>query len=337
MRLLWFSLCTVVLIAACDSTKTADPTKGTNAPTTKVEPKNSASEVAADKGNLKNADAAKDTQVAQEAKAETPEAPVADTPSLPEWAKDIDLATVDVTAEVARVKKVMDDEREAFMTAYNAANKAEKLQMRDKFPKPETYTAHINRLIEVRSNANDLGAAYAFIASRTRGEDADKAMKLLFEKYSDSPALVELYQPLVFGLPGEETESRLKLMMNSSHKDVAGAGTLGMAEYLTNLNSMKESVKENPGRVPNEEYVKTREIGEEETAELFRKVVNDYASVAIGTSTAGEKAESALFELDNLRVGKTAPDIEAEDIEGVAFKLSEYRGKVVLLDFWGDW
>ena len=26
-----------------------------------------------------------------------------------------------------------------------------------------------------------------------------------------------------------------------------------------------------------------------------------------------------------------------EDIDGVPFKLSEYRGKVVVLDFWGDW
>jgi peroxiredoxin len=32
-----------------------------------------------------------------------------------------------------------------------------------------------------------------------------------------------------------------------------------------------------------------------------------------------------------------APDIESEDLDGVKFKLSDYRGKVVVLDFWGDW
>jgi hypothetical protein len=32
-----------------------------------------------------------------------------------------------------------------------------------------------------------------------------------------------------------------------------------------------------------------------------------------------------------------APDIAAEDLDGVAFKLSDYRGKIVLLDFWGHW
>jgi|GEM_PF-1801395 len=36
-------------------------------------------------------------------------------------------------------------------------------------------------------------------------------------------------------------------------------------------------------------------------------------------------------------VGNMAPEIRGQDVDGVAFKLSDYRGKVVLLDFWGDW
>jgi cytochrome oxidase Cu insertion factor (SCO1/SenC/PrrC family) len=36
-------------------------------------------------------------------------------------------------------------------------------------------------------------------------------------------------------------------------------------------------------------------------------------------------------------VGDVAPEIEGEDIDGVPFKLSDYRGQVVVLDFWGDW
>jgi len=36
-------------------------------------------------------------------------------------------------------------------------------------------------------------------------------------------------------------------------------------------------------------------------------------------------------------IGEMVPEIEAEDIDGVRFKLSDYRGQVVVLDFWGDW
>jgi cytochrome oxidase Cu insertion factor (SCO1/SenC/PrrC family) len=32
--------------------------------------------------------------------------------------------------------------------------------------------------------------------------------------------------------------------------------------------------------------------------------------------------------------GKRAPEITGEDADGANFKLSDYRGKVVLLDFW---
>ena len=53
--------------------------------------------------------------------------------------------------------------------------------------------------------------------------------------------------------------------------------------------------------------------------------------------TLGAQAAPALFEMKNLSVGKVAPEIAAEDIAGVDFKLSDYRGKVVMLDFWGHW
>jgi hypothetical protein len=37
------------------------------------------------------------------------------------------------------------------------------------------------------------------------------------------------------------------------------------------------------------------------------------------------------------QIGTVAPDIEGEDLDGNRFKLSDYRGKVVVLDFWGHW
>ena len=51
----------------------------------------------------------------------------------------------------------------------------------------------------------------------------------------------------------------------------------------------------------------------------------------------GKRVQRDLFELRFLTPGKTAPDVTGEDLGGVPFKLSDYRGKVVMLDFWGDW
>jgi thiol-disulfide isomerase/thioredoxin len=36
-------------------------------------------------------------------------------------------------------------------------------------------------------------------------------------------------------------------------------------------------------------------------------------------------------------VGQRAPEIEGEDFEGRPFRLSDYRGRVVVLVFWGHW
>jgi cytochrome oxidase Cu insertion factor (SCO1/SenC/PrrC family) len=48
-----------------------------------------------------------------------------------------------------------------------------------------------------------------------------------------------------------------------------------------------------------------------------------------------DPADGALAE--GPRVGQLAPDLEGEDIEGTRFRLSDYRGKVVVLDFWANY
>lgn len=38
-----------------------------------------------------------------------------------------------------------------------------------------------------------------------------------------------------------------------------------------------------------------------------------------------------------LAIGDIAPEIAGFDLDGAPFRLSDHRGKVVVLDFWGDW
>lgn len=48
-------------------------------------------------------------------------------------------------------------------------------------------------------------------------------------------------------------------------------------------------------------------------------------------------ARGRLFQADRLQIGMRCPDFTAKDVDGVEFKLSDYLGKVVVLDFWGFW
>ena len=75
-----------------------------------------------------------------------------------------------------------------------------------------------------------------------------------------------------------------------------------------------------------------------EGEKLLEQVKAEFEDVPFGRSrTLAQAAKGDLFEARNLAIGKVAPDIVGEDIDGVPFKLSDYRGKVVMLDFWGHW
>jgi len=89
-------------------------------------------------------------------------------------------------------------------------------------------------------------------------------------------------------------------------------------------------------------HVGTRATATSDT--LRKKAIDDLqASAKIlehgkgdGASLRGLVAD-LLDEAQRLEPGLPAPEIEGKDLDGVPFKLSDYRGKVVLLDFWGDW
>jgi hypothetical protein len=36
-------------------------------------------------------------------------------------------------------------------------------------------------------------------------------------------------------------------------------------------------------------------------------------------------------------IGQAAPELQGEDVDGKALRLSEFRGRVVVLHFWGHW
>jgi peroxiredoxin len=59
---------------------------------------------------------------------------------------------------------------------------------------------------------------------------------------------------------------------------------------------------------------------------------------------AGGRSDEALVLSDltlavvkRLKVGDTAPDFEVKTVDGEPLKLSDFRGKYVLLDFWATW
>jgi len=82
-----------------------------------------------------------------------------------------------------------------------------------------------------------------------------------------------------------------------------------------------------------------RPVGDPRLTEATRILaqLKDFDDVDFRGTTYASAAASLLYALENLAVGSACPDFTAVDAEDVAFKLSDYRGKVVLVDFWGFW
>ncbi len=235
---------------------------------------------------------------------------------------DVDVAKateVDPAEALTALNEKYDTAMSEFRKAYGAASEAERQQIvADQYPKPDEYADQFMKLAEENPDHPAAVEALLWVAQRSRGAKADEAMDILFEKHGDSPEMSQLCFSLMYGPAGGKSQQRLeKLMKDSPHHEVQGLATFCLATCLQRNNKDGTNA---------DEYVA-----------LFKTVIDDYGDVEIRERNIAKMASGAIFEIENLAVGKVAPDIEAEDLDGVSFKLSDYRGKVVMLDFWGDW
>ncbi len=78
---------------------------------------------------------------------------------------------------------------------------------------------------------------------------------------------------------------------------------------------------------------------ERDAARWYTLVLEKYGAVPSPGQgpTLRESAERGLFALQHLGIGKAAPELVGEDLDGKPFKLSDYRGNVVVLVFCADW
>jgi hypothetical protein len=145
-----------------------------------------------------------------------------------------------------------------------------------------------------------------------------KALPILLRDHIKSEKLDIVCSNLIYHtVPDDEAEKFLRAALeNNPHKNVQGQACLALGILLKSRADASTDVAN-------------------EAEKLLKLAVEKYGDLSRGE--VGERAMGELFELRFLAIGKEAPEIEGKDAEGIKFKLSDYRGKVVLLSFWGDW
>ena len=144
-----------------------------------------------------------------------------------------------------------------------------------------------------------------------------QAKELLETHYMKTEMMGDYAMSLTRSRPTDENVEMLrKLISDSEHKNVQGAATYALAKMLS-------------------KGEETREEG----LKLLRTIPEKFADVKVygGRRELAKMVAGEIFEAENLQIGMMVPDISGEDVDGVEFKLSDYKGKVVVIDFWGDW
>lgn len=215
-----------------------------------------------------------------------------------------------IAAEYKRLNKQFEDSRQEYFKAYQKANEEE----RKKLKYPDTLKHAQELLALAEKNPKDPEAIDALVGALRHGryqgnsDVAPKALELLKAHHLDSEKLDVVCQMVAYSSREEENKEFLTAALaKNPHQQVKGAAALSLGQLAARKDPKKAE-------------------------QHFNDVIEKY-----GTAEQKKTAKGELFEMHNLAIGKVAPEITGEDVDGKKFKLSDYRGKVVVLDFWGDW
>ena len=159
------------------------------------------------------------------------------------------------------------------------------------------------------------------------GKDVEAAVDLLAEHHAASPKVKDVLIPAAMGL-GDAGNKLLKAV------DEKGADkeTRAIARFLRGY-KIAQAVEEEDDKTKLNAMVA-------EARELIETAMKEAPEATLGRASLGEIAKKELENLKSVTlvsIGKSAPDVETTNLEGKKVKLSDYKGKVVLLDIWATW
>ena len=217
-----------------------------------------------------------------------------------------------VKEQMKAITSEFDQKSTAFTKKLRAEkNRKKKRKLYKRRPDPQASVDQIITLAKKDFKAAGVEQGLSWCAEKTaRGPQSLEVLDLILTHYNESAVLGSLLSDYsrILGVEG------LRLIVEKSgNEKVSQSATYHLASLL----SKKEASKA-------------------EGIALMKKL-QATDGLAERNPKLHKQIESELFIAENLSIGSTAPDIVGKDHEGKEFKLSDYRGQVVLLDFWGIW
>jgi thiol-disulfide isomerase/thioredoxin len=259
--------------------------------------------------------------------------------------------------------------RRAFASKFETATtEQERRVLRAQFPGPEDYYARLLALAEAHpGDSASVDALVWIVATSTSGYDAFKergvrirqAMDLLASDHVDDPRVGRVCLELAGAATPLRDEFLHTIHARSTDRGNKGRACLALGKFLlaksetvarlkgTSGEELMKRVKaESPHRLPYYEKLLREDpaVLARRGEQLLERAIAEFGELAYdptflvkGDKTLADVARTELRRLRNLAVGQQAPEIDGKDVDGNPFRLSDYRGRVVLLTFSGNW
>lgn len=139
--------------------------------------------------------------------------------------------------------------------------------------------------------------------------------KVIRDIASSDDASLGLLRAIMEKNSEKKTQARACKTLVLTHREMVEA-----AERLKKDESLRKSVEKARGKDYVETLLAKAEKSKNEADELAKLIEGKYAGLVFDTS-----------------IGKAAPEITSVDLDGKKVKLSDLKGKVVVLDIWATW
>lgn len=207
-----------------------------------------------------------------------------------------------------------------------AATEEEKNQYRASIPSAGPYATKMMQLVQANLDQPDVVKAVSWLVTGAANfPEGQQALQMLGTTFADRAGIAEAVKQLEYhGLPAEPVLQGV--IAKNTHREEKGAALYALgAVHFKNFDASADKTSA------------AAEASKAKALECFQQLNAEYADVTIQGFKLADFAGKMLFEMTNLQAGCEAPEIEGKDADGQPVKLSDYRGKHVIVIFWGGW
>jgi peroxiredoxin len=219
------------------------------------------------------------------------------------------------------------------------------------------YSTYDRRFLKIAESApNDPAAIDALIEVVRFGTlrpEVSRAVDLLAQKHADTRKVGDAALSLGTSVSASAEKLLRAVIEKNPNRPLKGRACLALGRYLKRQSERVRSIREDPESAKAWEAMFLQDGADKATFARFKesdpdallaqaeaaleRTVKEFSDIAGPGDRLDVVAQTDLYEIRYLCPGKSAPEITGKDIDGQPFRLSDHRGKVVLLSFWADW